>query len=221
MIKAALIGATGLIGSSLFDLLCEDNYFESITIIVRRPFEIDNPKVIVKVIDFASAAQFSDALEGIDCIFCAVGTTLKKVKGDMAAYRKVDFDIPVDAAKYGKHNGCSQLAVVSSYGADSSKSNFYLKLKGEMEDALSQVELPMLHIFRPSLLLGRRSEKRLLEDVGQSILPLLSLLFPSKAKPIKDKEVAKAMIEAVKGQLSLIGSQTKIYYYNDMVALLK
>lgn len=213
--NAVLLGATGLIGSRLLEILCQDDYFESITLVVRRPINIDNDKVAVKVIDFEDINQYRDALSGADIIFCSVGTTRKKVNGDMAAYRKVDFDIPVNAAKYGKEGGCTHFAVVSSYGADSSKSNFYLKLKGEMEDALREIGLSSLHIFRPSLLLGKRSENRLLEDIGQSLLPLFSPLFPAKAKPIKGCEVAKAMVEAVK---QTTDSET-VYHYKDMMGL--
>lgn len=215
--KVAILGATGLIGSELLDILCSDSYFEHIKVIVRRPIDIVNPKVSVAVVDFYNEDQFRNALVDAEIIFCVVGTTLKKVGGDMDAYRKVDFEIPVNAARYGKENGCKHFAVVSSYGANSSKTNFYLKLKGEMEDALSDIKIPSLHIFRPSLLLGKRPERRFLEDIGQAIFPMLSPLFPSKAKPIKGSAVAMAMVESVKE--STIDSHPKVYYYKDMMPL--
>lgn len=215
--NVVVIGASGLIGSALISSLCKDESIGKITIIARSLFVISNPKIIIKIIDFENTNQFQNALKDADVIFCAVGTTLKKVKGDISAYRKVDYDIPVNAAKYGKESGAMHFAVVSSYGADSSKSNFYLKLKGEMEDALREMNLPSLYIFRPSLLLGKRRERRLLEDIGQSVLPIVAPLFPSNMRPILGGDVAKAMIEAVKQNKDA----HKVYHYNDMMALIR
>src|SRR5690554_6108153 len=186
---ANVLGATGLIGGHILNYLKEDAYFDEIKVIVRRPFEIDNPKVKVEIIYFENHQEYSNALQGSDIVFCAIGTTQKKVKGDKDAYRKVDFDIPVNAAKLGSEQGIKKFLIVSSLGADSSKSGFYLKLKGEVEDALiakmdPTVGFDSLSIFRPSLLLGNRSEKRLAEDIGQFFSKALKLLMPGNIKPI-------------------------------------
>ncbi|MDT9166106.1 hypothetical protein RSW31_26845, partial [Escherichia coli] len=72
-----------------------------------------------------------------DSLFCAIGTTQKKVKGDRQAYLKIDFDIPVKTARLCKELGIDRMAIVSAVGANSRSRNFYLKLKGHVEDAIS------------------------------------------------------------------------------------
>ncbi|PHR46410.1 MAG: segregation protein B [Fluviicola sp.] len=201
--KATLLGATGLIGGHILNTLQKDPAFDEIKVIVRRPLAIDDPKVKVVEIDFEDKAQFEGAMKGSDAVFSAIGTTQKKVKGDKEAYRKIDYDITLNAAKFSLKHGCKQFLVVSSIGADSSKSNFYLKLKGEVEDDLTAlVEEPdgfeSVSIFRPSLLLGDRNETRIAENIGQFFAKGLSFLFPKDYKPIKGKEVAQAMVEAAK-----------------------
>ena len=201
--KATLLGATGLIGGHILNFLKEDPAYDEIKVIVRRPLEIEHPKVKVVVIDFEDEAQFEEAMKGSDVVFSTIGTTQKKVKGDKAAYRKIDYDITVNAAKFSLRHGCKQFLVVSSIGADSNKSNFYLKLKGEVEDALKVLAekeggFESLSIFRPSLLLGDRNETRIAESIGQFFTKGLSFLFPKDYKPIKGKEVAQAMVEASK-----------------------
>src|SRR5690554_2232526 len=200
---ANVLGATGLIGGHILNYLKEDAYFDEIKVIVRRPFEIDNPKVKVEIIYFENHQEYSNALQGSDIVFCAIGTTQKKVKGDKDAYRKVDLDIPVNAAKLGSEQGIEKFLIVSSLGADSSRSGFYLKLKGEVEDALIEQmknakEQQQLSIFRPSLLLGERSEQRFAEHIGQFFSKILKFLMPGKTKPIEAKNVAKAMVEVAK-----------------------
>jgi len=196
--------------------LKEDNEFKEIRVLVRRPIELKHPKIKVSVIDFADLTAFKDALAGCDTVFIAVGTTQKKVKGDKTAYRKVDYDIPVNAAKYCAETGCSNFLLVSSVGADSKSSNFYLKLKGEVEDKISSMSIPSISIFRPSMLLGNRQESRLMESIAQVISKTLSILFPSKYKPIEASDVAKAMIEAEKAGKKGVG----FYHFREMKSLL-
>lgn len=198
---ATIIGATGLIGGHLLSLLQQDNYYHTIRVLVRRPLENSHPKTEVKLIDFADEESFKLGIYGSDVVFIAVGTTQQKVRGDKEAYRKVDYDIPVKAARFCQETGCPQLIVVSSIGADPKASNFYLQLKGEMEEAVKSQNLPGVSIFRPSLLLGNRAEKRAGEKVAQVLMPFLALgMFGalSKYKPVHAADVAKAMMLTAK-----------------------
>src|SRR6266498_1293777 len=96
---ATIIGATGLIGAKLLNLLLADNDFNVVRILIRRPVDLAHLKLEKKLVDFNDNDSLLIAMDGSDAIFCTVGTTQKKVKGDKAAYRKVDFDIPVNAAR--------------------------------------------------------------------------------------------------------------------------
>ena len=219
-IKATIIGSTGLIGSHLLNLIQEDDFFDEINIVVRRSVKVGHPKVKVVIINFNDLSQFEKAMQGSDIVFSAIGTTQKKVSGDKTVYRNIDFDITVNAAKFSSTSGCKHFLVVSSIGAVSSKKGFYLRLKGEIEDALINISkdangFKSLSIFRPSLLLGNRSETRIAEGIGQFIGRALSFIFPSKYKPIEAKKVAEAMIEASK----LNENGVKVYTYKSMKKL--
>jgi uncharacterized protein YbjT (DUF2867 family) len=198
MQTATIIGSTGLIGSHLLDLLLLDETIVSVRILVRRPVHISHSKLVVKVIDFADPEALREGVRGSGSVFCAIGTTNAKVKGDKTAYRKVDFDIPVNAARFCAETDVPAFLLVSSVGADSRSGNFYLRLKGEAEDAVRAFDIPSISIFRPSMLLGRRSESRPLESIAQAVSRPLSFLFPSKYKPIRAHDVARAMVAASK-----------------------
>jgi uncharacterized protein YbjT (DUF2867 family) len=94
--------------------------------------------------------------------------------------------------------GCEKFILVSAVGANSKSKNFYLKLKGEVEDAVKAVGLKSVHIMRPSMLLGDRKEFRLGEKIGNPVMKAISFLLPSKYKPIHGRDVAKAMLVASK-----------------------
>lgn len=212
---ATLIGATGLIGGHILDLLLKDPYYERIKILSRRPLDLRAPKLEVIVLNFTDQEAFKTALQGSDVVFCAIGTTQKKVKGDKDAYRKIDFDIPVHAARFCKELGVAHFLLVSAVGADSSSNNFYLKLKGEVEDQVEALALPSASTFRPSMLLGHREEYRLGEKIGQAVMKPLSFLIPSKYKAIEAMDVAKAMVIISKQKTT--GFQA--YHYSEMKSL--
>jgi uncharacterized protein YbjT (DUF2867 family) len=199
---ATIIGATGLIGSHLLQQLQVSDAFNTIKVIGRRTAGYKNPKTEELIIDFEDEAAFKEAIRGSDVVFCAVGTTNKKVSGNKTAYRKVDFDIPVNAARFAAETGCNTFAVVSAVGADSNSKNFYTRLKGEMEDAIQQQNIPTLLIFRPSLLLGKRNETRIGESLGKWIMKPLSFLIPARMKPIEAEDVAQAMVHATNSDLN-------------------
>ena len=97
---ATVIGATGLIGGHLIQLLQDDPDFETVRAIVRKPIAFDHQKTELKLVNFDDYESVKLAIDGSDAVFCAIGTTQKKVKGDKDAYRKVDYQIPVNAARF-------------------------------------------------------------------------------------------------------------------------
>jgi uncharacterized protein YbjT (DUF2867 family) len=214
---ATLVGATGLIGSYLLGDLLNDPYFDTVRILIRRPLTIAHPKLEKKIVNFNDSDSLLVALSNSDVVFCAIGTTQKKVKGDKEAYRKIDFDIPVKLARFCKMTGCEKFILVSSIGADNKSNRFYLQLKGDVEDAVKEIGLKSLHIMRPSLLLGDRKEFRLGEDFSKVFMTTLSFLVPSKYKAIQAKDVAKAMASIAKKDLEGV----YVYEYKEIMELIR
>lgn len=217
--KACLLGATGLIGKELVRLLLNEPYYNEVHLLVRRPVAIIHPKLVVHVIDFSKADQYKAGIAGCETVFCAIGTTLKKVKGDREAYRRIDYDIAVTAASVAAAAGVFGFSLVSAVGADANNNqNFYLKLKGVVEEAVSKQRIPQVHIFRPSLLMGNRQEKRLGEGIAQFLAPVFSPLLFGKwkiYKPIQAGLVANAMLQAAKST----GKGVFIHHYPDIIQL--
>jgi uncharacterized protein YbjT (DUF2867 family) len=214
---ATVIGATGLIGGHLVELLTGDEHFTSVRIIARRMPDRLPQGAEVRIIDFEDQDAFRSAISGSDALFCAVGTTRKKVKGDMDAYRKVDHDIPVNAARHCHESGCGRYLMVSSVGASSKTGNFYLKFKGDAEDAIAAAGIPSVSIFRPSMLMGKRNESRPAEEIAKVLSSPLSFLFPAKYRPVKGLDVAMAMVAAAKANVKGF----RVYHYSEMMDLIR
>jgi uncharacterized protein YbjT (DUF2867 family) len=196
---AVIIGASGMVGSFVLEQLLKDERFKLVRSLGRRTLNISHPKLQQEILNFNNTMDYSQKFGEGNVIFCCVGTTRKKVKGDKEEYRKVDFDIPVNAAKIGVDKGYQQYYLVSAIGADSTSSNFYLKLKGETENAIQAMPIESIGIFQPSILLGSREESRPGEQTMQKLMKIFSrLLIGSfkKYRAIDAKEVANAMVEA-------------------------
>ena len=200
--QAVLFGGTGLTGSSILDLLNNDPDFKSIIVVTRNIFTHSSNKISNKVIDFSDPAEIESCIKQDSIVFSCVGTTQAQVKGDKNKYRAIDYDITLNIANACEKLKAKKFLFVSSGGANSSSSNFYLKLKGEIEDAVLKTKQKSLFILKPSLLIGKRKNSRFIESIGQIIMPLFSILLPDSIKAVKANTVAKCMLELSKSKLS-------------------
>jgi len=192
---AIVIGATGLTGGILTQLLLKDDRYSRVKLFSRSAFNIEHPKLKEYLINMDSLLQQRSLFTG-DEMYCCIGTTKAKTP-DTAQYRKIDYDIPVHAARLCKENGIPTYCVISSLGADTDSRIFYSRLKGEMEAAVKAIGITNTIILRPSLIAGNRAEKRPAEKFGKIMMNLLNplLLGPLKVyRSIHPETIARAMV---------------------------
>ncbi|MFN0292710.1 oxidoreductase [Pedobacter helvus] len=197
MKKAIIFGASGFIGGYLLSNLLQNDTYSEVTIVVRKPLNIQHPKLKMVLADYHSLAQNAAYLVADD-VFISLGTTKKKTP-DQKEYYQIDHDYPVLAAQLTKANGASAVMLVSAVGANAKSNIFYTKTKGEAERDVIAVGFKHTHIFRPSMIMGNRAESRPLERVFIKIFSVANLLLVGKLnkyKGITAENIAKAMIEA-------------------------
>lgn len=200
---ALVLGATGLIGSALTALLLKDPAYSRVTILARRALPGAHPNLDQRIGDLSRMEEQSDLFAGAD-LFCCLGTTIRKA-GSQAAFRTVDFDYPLAAARLARVSGSRQYLLVTAMGADPRSSVFYNRVKGEVEEAIRALDLPSFHIFRPSLLLGSREESRPGEAIAAAIARPLAFLFAGplrRYRPIEGAAVAEAMRRVARSNTS-------------------
>ena len=196
--QVTLFGGTGLIGGFLLDLLLADKTISKVRVVTRKPLVKQHDKMEVFEIDFSKPEEIEPSIGDSKVVFSCIGTTQAQVRGDKKAYRKIDYDITHNIALGCKTKQVDHFLFVSSAGANSGSSNFYMGLKGEIDDAVLNLKLNATTIFRPSLLLGKRTNFRSGERLAQIIMPLFSFLMPTKLKAIRGERVAKAMFDQSK-----------------------
>ena len=202
MKTALLFGSSGLVGGHLLNQLIKDTNYSKIKLFVRSDAEISDPKVEIIKTDFNSLENHKEDIKGDDCFFC-IGTT-KQNSPDKDDYRRVELEIPKEVAQIAKSNLVNSFIFVSALYANPESSGEYIRLKGQVEEELKELNFPKLAILRPSLLIGDRKEKRVSEMIGIFVFKLLSplLLGPlKKMKPIHSETVAKAMIAVIQNDI--------------------
>jgi uncharacterized protein YbjT (DUF2867 family) len=201
--KTALVfGASGLIGRFLSEQLLSYPEYSKVVIFVREKLHMVNPAIEQIIFNTDKFAEI-EALFNRSHVFCCIGTTRKKA-GSNENFFKIDHDLVEKIAQNAARNKADAFVVVSSIGASAESGNFYLRTKGLMEQSIKTFQFSNISILRPSILLGMRSENRLLENIGKQIAVITSPLMVGKFrkyKPIHAADVAKAMIvSASKGK---------------------
>jgi uncharacterized protein YbjT (DUF2867 family) len=209
--KTALIfGSTGLIGNLLLEELIISEEYKEIRVFVRQATGVSEAKVLEYAVDFTNPGTFSNLITGNDLFIC-LGTTIKKA-GSVQKMEEVDRDLPVKIAELAFANGVNKIAVVSSIGANPLSSNYYLRIKGEMEQEIMKLRFENIAIVRPSMLMGERKEKRAGETAGKVVMKIVNPLLIGKMKKyrgIHGRDVARAMITILKN------NPVKILYDSD------
>lgn len=202
--SALLAGATGLVGSHLLrELLGRTGAdgsptYGRVTVVTRRPLaEALGPGAVPREggvelrevhADFDHLSRLRDALQS-DHVFCALGTTMRKA-GSRERFRRVDFDYPRTVAHVAREAGARHFSLVSSIGAGPGARGFYLRVKGEAEEAVAGVGYPSVTIVRPSVIGGTRGESR----PGEAVAKWLLSVVPGRYRTIHPRDIAACMV---------------------------
>lgn len=192
MPDALIVGATGLVGRAVIERFGSS----SVTVLARRSVEGlgTQHKELV-----APPGQWPDiiAAERPGVLISCLGTTIRQA-GSQAAFRAVDHDLVLAAARGARAGGTAHMIAVSSVGAAAKSGNFYLRTKGEVEDDLVALGFDRLDLIRPGLLRGDRpGPQRLGEGLATIAAPLTDALLHGafrRYRSISGATVAAAIV---------------------------
>lgn len=223
-----IAGATGLVGREAVLACLLDEGVTEVRALVRRPVTLDavlgplaherpgltpSQRARFRAVqaDFQRLDREPQAFQ-VDTVVCALGTTIRQA-GSQQAFRQVDFDAPLQIAQLAHAQGAKRFLLVSALGASSSSRVFYNRVKGELEDAISDIGFEQFVIARPSLLEGDRPESRPGEHIGLMLAGALGFLIPQSHRPVHVRQVARALLrearEAASGRRVLTNAQMR------------
>ena len=192
--RAVVIGGTGATGKELVKQLLDDARFYGVTVLVRRPYFEQNPKLKEIIIDFEDLTSYKDQIMG-EVAFSCLGTTMKDA-GNKDAQWRVDHDYQLEFAELARENGIGTFVLLSAYGANANSSIFYNKMKGTLEQNVSKLDFPQSIILHPGGI-ERPDSTRTGEKLFIPVLKAFNAIGLFKGyEPLSTFRLAQGMIAA-------------------------
>lgn len=191
--KLLLVGATGLVGSHVLRLALADDRIDGVVAPSRQELP-GHPKLQAPVVDFEQLPEDAPWWRA-DAIICTLGTTMSKA-GSKDAFRRVDHDYPLLAARLAGQHGTPAYVLNSALGADASSRIFYNRVKGELEHDLETLGFSSLTHVRPGLIGGDRQEVRAGERASASVLAWLGPFLPRRWRLNPAPKIAQVLLDA-------------------------
>ena len=194
-----LAGSTGFLGNNI---LKELGFNKSPTIALGRrkiPNLPEDSKELL--IDFENLDQLS--FSEIDHVYLSLGYPLiyHNVMGLMSASLKkdfflVDFTFQLEIAKKAKEAGAKNISLISAVAADSKSWNYYLKIKGMLEEEIIKLGFESTNIFQPGHLTGNKFRLDIVLADAISIIFDPFLIGPlRKFRSISAKKLSVAVVK--------------------------
>jgi uncharacterized protein YbjT (DUF2867 family) len=210
-----IAGATGSVGTAVTELAAADGRFGRVITWGRRPVPGTNARV-----EHWGPLE-GDLIKGlrpvpVDAVICCLGTTIRQVGGDKAAFIHVDQELVLALGQWASSRG-ARMCVVTAMAADPKSRIFYNRVKGTVEQELQQMAFPALHLFRPSILDGPRKQNRTGEKIALVVMKALRPLLPTDYRPMPHDTLAKALINAALKS----DTGTHVHTYRSILELAK
>ncbi len=211
--SAILIGLDGPVGKFCLEYLLASNSYSKVRCFVEKNLNLKHQKLHEHIIEFRNMKNYAKLFSGNDVFLCMDMSSEKDYVRD--AYYKVVFGYNYQVAAFAKKNGANQVMVLSTIGADKTSRLFNLRIKGELEEVVSDLDFWATHIFRPSIVLPDRNDNRFGEKVASKIGGLFNKIssgFLDKIKPVDAQVIAKAMVESAQ-----LFKEGKFVYSSDWI----
>lgn len=204
--KALLVGASGLVGSFVLDLLLKDSTYSEVRVLARRSLDLKskNEKLQEYILDFDNLKDLPPEIFQVDDVFSCLGNTSLRVE-NREQYLRIEIDYPVRLAELCAKQGARSFHYVSAIGASRKSKIKYSRMKGETEYKLKAIQAknPSMSInsYRPSFIKGPRKQFRPVELALLPVLDLLGCFMRGKFavyRSIHAETIAKGMITRAK-----------------------
>jgi uncharacterized protein YbjT (DUF2867 family) len=195
--SAVLLGATGAVGGQALAALLASPAFERVTTLGRRAVSIAPAgKLEQHIVDPGKPVTYDTFLPGHAVAICTLGVG-EATRLSREEFRRIDFDYVLDFARTCKRQGISHFTLLVSVGANAKSRFFYLRSKGELEEAIAALGFDRTSFFRPSMIITPYNRYGLFQAIVLKVWPIVDKLFVGplrKYRGITIAELGRAMV---------------------------
>lgn len=221
-----LAGASGMVGNLVLrEMLLDSSSQGRVIAPTRRGLPVEDLRLQAPKVDFNSAESSQIIQQAINqgaggrinAFVCCLGSTIKAA-GSREAFIAVDRELVLELARLAHASGARHAILVSSAGASRQSGNFYLRVKGEVEDAMENQGFERLDLLQPGLLLGPREQRRPAEALFQRLAPLANVMLAGRLRPYR-AVAADSLARAIVRLLATDGEGVFTHTYDAICEL--
>jgi uncharacterized protein YbjT (DUF2867 family) len=169
---------------------------EEVTALVRRPLGVaDQRKLREQVVDVTTHSSYAAFLQGHDAAICTLGVG-QPSKVSREEFTRIDHDAVLAFARACKLAGVKHFSLLGSVAADAGASNFYLKSKGALRDAIAALGFEHFSVFQPSMLMTPQNRYGFSQAMLLAVWPVVSTLMIgplAKYRGVRVEQLGAAM----------------------------
>ncbi len=220
--KVIMLGATGAVGNNTALTLSKMPTVKQLTLLGRSAAtNLVGESIVQHKVDIFSPKSYAPFLEGHDTAICTLGVG-QPSKMSQEEFIKIDKNAVLDFAVACKSAGIKHFELLSSVGVSSTSSSFYLRTKGELEDALQELGFEKLSLFHPSMIMTPTNRYGVSQGIALAIMPFIDPLLIGSLKKFRSISALKLGSAIALNLLPNDDSQdAEVLYWSDFLELSK
>ena len=213
------MGASGAVGSAALENILSFSGINKLLLLGRRKLNVaDNRNLDQQIIDIADSTTYKDYINDFDTAICTLGVSEpSKISKD--DFVKIDKTAVLDFAIACKTNGVKHFQLLSSIGVSTSSRSFFLRTKGELIEALEELNFDRLSIFQPSMILTPTNRYGFSQAIVLKVWPMLDFMLQGKAQKYRGIKVDE-LGKAIANNILTTGAGTEYLQYDQFKSLI-
>ena len=181
-LTVVMLGASGAVGGQVVSTLLSMSNLTRLTLFGRSNILLSaslvprGATVTQHVVDVSSPDSYAQLIAGHDCAVCTLGVG-QPSQMSKSEFVHIDKDVVIAFATLCKQAGVRHFELLGAVGADSQSRSFYLRIKGELNNALMALHFQRLSVFQPSMILTPTNRYGLSRALTLAFWPSLSRLM--------------------------------------------
>lgn len=186
-----MLGASGAVGGQVVETLLKQKNIAKLTILGRTPLpNLSSNQIIIeqKSVNIFEVNSYELLLPNHAVAICTLGVG-EPSKMEKAEFISIDKTAVLDFAKACKNAGIMHFELLSSVGSNAKSKSFYLRIKGELIEALEALQFARLSIFQPSMIITPTNRYGFTQAIVLKVWPKLKTLLQGSARKYRGVNV--------------------------------
>ena len=215
-----MLGASGAVGTETLNTLLKLKNIKQITLLGRNPISNINVDFVQQhKISISDTNSYSKYLDNHTTAICTLGIG-EPSKASKEDFIKIDKTAVIDFATACKKAGITHFELLASVGLNHKSKSFYLRTKGELVEALKELNFERLSVFQPSMIITPTNRYGISQALTLKVWPHLNPILIGGLKKYRGISV-NYLGQAIAKNVFIKGEAYEILQWNEFKSIIK